>query len=90
MKDQLSNLNSNKPGGPDEIMPRLVKTFNTNLIKPLTLLFNRSLQLGQVPNQWKLANVSAIFNQRTNGPGNAHLISWPSKAQNVQNLENIL
>ena len=28
---------------------------------PLTLLFNRSLQLGQVPNQWKLANVSAIF-----------------------------
>ena len=28
-------------------------------------------------------------NQRTNGPVNAHLISWPSKAQNVQNLENI-
>ena len=29
-------------------------------------------------------------NQRTNGPVNAHLISWPSKAQNIQNLENIL
>ena len=29
------------------------------------------------------------YNQRTNGPVNAHLISWPSKAQNVQNLENI-
>ena len=28
-------------------------------------------------------------NQRTNGPINAHLISWPSKAQNIQNLENI-
>ena len=28
-------------------------------------------------------------NQRTNGPLNAHLISWPSKAQNMQNLENI-
>ena len=26
-------------------------------------------------------------NQRTNGPVNAHLISWPTKAQNVQNLE---
>ena len=23
-------------------------------------------------------------NQRTNGPVNAHLISWPSKAQNIQ------
>ena len=27
--------------------------------------------------------------QRTNGPVNAHLISWPSEAQNIQNLENI-
>ena len=27
--------------------------------------------------------------QRTNGPVNAHLISWPSKAQDIQNLENI-
>ena len=30
-----------------------------------------------------------ICNQSTNGPVNAHLISWPSKAQNIQNLENI-
>ena len=28
-------------------------------------------------------------NQRTNGSVNAHLISWPSKAQNIQNLDNI-
>ena len=28
-------------------------------------------------------------NQRTNGPVNAHLISWPTKAQIIQNLENI-
>ena len=27
--------------------------------------------------------------QRTNGPVNAHLIYWSSKAQNIQNLENI-
>ena len=27
--------------------------------------------------------------QRTNGPVNAHQISWPSKAQNIQNMENI-
>ena len=26
-------------------------------------------------------------NQRTNDPVNANLISWPSKAQNIQNLE---
>ena len=33
--------------------------------------------------------IKPIYNQRTNGPANAHLISWPSKAQNIQNLENI-
>ena len=30
---------------------------------------------------------SQTLNQRTNGPVNAHLISWPSIAQNIQNLE---
>ena len=34
-------------------------------------------------------NILLAINQRTNGPVNAHLISWPSKAQNIQNLENI-
>ena len=29
------------------------------------------------------------LNQRTNGPVIAHLISCPTKAQNIQNLENI-
>ena len=33
--------------------------------------------------------LSYAKNQRTNGPVNAHLISWPSKAQNIQNMENI-
>ena len=32
---------------------------------------------------------SILIDQRTNGPVNAHLISWPSKEQNIQNLENI-
>ena len=31
----------------------------------------------------------ATCNQRTNGPVNAHLISRPSTAQNIQNLEKI-
>ena len=30
-----------------------------------------------------------MLNQRTNGPVNAHLTPWPSKAQNIQILENI-
>ena len=42
---------------------------------------------------WGFLPVPTIYvlsknkNQRTNGPVNAHLIAWPSKAQNKQNLE---
>ena len=32
-------------------------------------------------------NTKKNIKQRTNGPVNAHGISWPSKAQNIQNLE---
>ena len=41
------------------------------------------------PKRWPLSNRNRTKNQRTNGPVNAHLIYWPSKAQNIQNLENI-
>ena len=41
------------------------------------------------PNNYRTTSIATLTNQRTNGPANAHLISWPSKAQNIQNLENI-
>ena len=52
--------------------------------------------LGQVVPEKSLTKISIFIilerekekvNQRTNGPVNAHLISWPSKAQNIRNLE---
>ena len=33
--------------------------------------------------------INRHLNQRTNGPVNTHLISWHSKALDIQNLENI-
>ena len=45
------------------------------------------------PRQNLIQNIFTIFrkneDQRTNGPVNAHLISWPSKAQKIQNPKNI-
>lgn len=61
VKDQIHKLNISKPGGPDEIMPQLMKIVGKSLIMPLTLLFNKSIMLGQVPAQWKMSNISAIF-----------------------------
>ena len=61
VKDQLHTLKTSKPGGPDEISPKLIKALGNSLAKPLMLLFNKSLSLGQVPSDWKMSNISAIF-----------------------------
>ena len=80
VSDQIHALNTSKPGGPDEIPPKLLKTLGNVLIKPLTLLFNKSLSLGQVTSQWKMTNISAIFKGKGDNqdPSNYRLLSITS------------
>ena len=52
-------------------------------------LFSKKILIGKQNSPRLDAAFNQNSNQRTNGPVNAHLISWPSKAQNIQNLENI-
>lgn len=80
VKDQLHKLNISKPAGPDDIMPKFIKLISNYIYEPLTSLFNRSLELGQVPNQWKMANISAIFKGKGNDqdPSNYRPISITS------------
>ena len=59
--DKLNNLNTNKTPGADNIHPRVLKELSMSLSKPLTYLFNKSINDGQLPTDWKTANVSAIF-----------------------------
>ena len=59
--DHFQILNINKPAGPDKLPPKFLKAIFPSLVTPLTLLFNKSLNLGVVPSDWKLANVSAIY-----------------------------
>ena len=59
--DQLEILNISKPGGPDNLPPKLLKTIFQPLVKHLTILFNKSLYYGVVPSDWKMANVTAIY-----------------------------
>ena len=54
---------------------------------PKGALFHDNMLL--MPLQIHSATITTLKNQRTIGPVNAHLISWPSKTQNIQNLENI-
>lgn len=58
--DVLKNLNINKACGPDLLSPVVLKEGALHLKKPLSVLFNSSLQKGIYPDSWKKANVTAI------------------------------
>ena len=57
---KLLNLNPYKACGPDNMPPRLLKTFVFELVGPISDIFNRSLSTGIVPSLWKASNISPI------------------------------
>ena len=57
---KLSKINVNKSTGPDEIHAKLVYELRNELVGPITRLFNLSLVRGEVPQDWRDANVSPI------------------------------
>ena len=61
MRKLLQKSNLRKASGPDIVPARLLKESSEELSPILTCIFNKSLQTGIVPDDWKTANVSAIF-----------------------------
>ena len=59
--EKLSKLDVNKSIGPDEIHGKLLFELRFELVKPLTKLFNLSIRLGSVPQDWRDANVVPLF-----------------------------
>ena len=57
----LNNINPNKAPGPDGIHGKVLKNCATSLAQPLSILFNLSYRTGQIPNEWKSANVVPVF-----------------------------
>ena len=57
----LKSLDINKATGPDGIPAKLLKETASIIAPSLCKLFNKSLHLGAVPEEWKLANVVPVF-----------------------------
>ena len=57
----LKNLDTSKATGPDEITARMLKESAEEIAPVLTSLFQQSLDTGTLPDDWLLANVSALF-----------------------------
>ena len=58
---KLEGLNINKSPGPDLIHPRILYELRYEILCPLQQIFKSSLRLGELPNDWRAADVTAIF-----------------------------
>ena len=47
--------------GPDEIHPRVLRELVEEIAEPLSIIYHCSLLTGEVPEDWRLANVTPIY-----------------------------
>ncbi|MEW8544204.1 MAG: reverse transcriptase family protein, partial [Candidatus Thiodiazotropha sp.] len=57
----LKKINPHKACGPDMIPARILRDLAEEIAPILTVIFQRTISLGEVPDDWKSANVTPIF-----------------------------
>ena len=57
----LKQLNPYKAPGPDNLSPRILKELATEVAPLLQLIFQKSLLTGNIPDDWRTANVSPVY-----------------------------
>ncbi|CAM5133511.1 unnamed protein product, partial [Natator depressus] len=76
--DYLEKLDEHKSMGPDALHPRVLKELADVIAEPLAIIFENSWRSGEVPDDWKKANVVPIYKKGKEDPGNYRPVSHTS------------
>ena len=67
----IKRLREDSAPGPDGISPKLLKLAAHELVRPLAIIYRKSLASSVVPEDWRTATVVPIFKKGPKGdPGN--------------------
>ena len=72
----LKGLNPSKALGPDELHPRVLKELATELGPVFAHLFQQSIDTGEIPKEWSLANICPS-SRRVTGHMRAIIVRFP-------------
>jgi len=76
---KILKMNSSKSSGPDGIHIRTLQLVHQAICKPLAIIFNKSLDSGVVPQDWRDAFITPIFKKGPKSdPGNYRPVSLTS------------
>uniref|UniRef100_A0A803SNX3 Reverse transcriptase domain-containing protein n=1 Tax=Anolis carolinensis TaxID=28377 RepID=A0A803SNX3_ANOCA len=79
VQEHLASLNEFKSPGPDQLHPRVLKELAEVISEPLAIIFESSWRTGEVPADWRRANVVPIFKKgKKNDPNNYRPVSLTS------------
>ena len=61
VRNAIDKLNEQSASGPDGIPARVIKELKEEMVKPLSILFQKSMDNGKIPDEWRDAEVTPIF-----------------------------
>ncbi|GAB0190586.1 mitochondrial enolase superfamily member 1 [Grus japonensis] len=79
VREHLGKLDTHKSMDPDEMHPRVLRELADVIARPFSLIFERSWRTGEVPEDWRKANVTPVFKKgKKEDPGNYRPVSLTS------------
>ena len=84
VKKKLEKVNKFKACGPDNMHPHILNATASSICVPLSLIYKDSLQSGETPVDWRVANVTPIFKKGNRcDPANYRPVSLTSQVCKV-------